>query len=339
MIPKEEDYLLSVRDLQTYFHLYEGVVRAVDGVSFNIRQGQTLGIIGESGCGKSVTVQSLMRLVPTPPGKIEGGQMLLRLPHADGSEPQTVDLAAIPADGDQMQKIRWRHISIIFQEPMTALSPVHTVGDQITEAMLFHEQGLSKDEARRRAIDLLTSVGIPRAGTLVDAYSYQFSGGMRQRAMIAMALSCHPELLIADEPTTALDVTVEAQILALIKDLQREYNMAMLYISHDLAVVGQVADDIMVMYLGLAVELASTAETFHHPLHPYTQALWRSIPSIDGPLTELKPILGTLPNPYAPRQGCPFYSRCEKRMDSCQYAIPELYEVGPGHRVRCFLYA
>jgi peptide/nickel transport system ATP-binding protein len=334
-----EDYLLSVRDLRTYFYLYEGVVRAVDGVSFSIRQGQTLGIIGESGCGKSVTVQSIMRLVPTPPGKITGGQMLLRLPGPNGAPPEVVDLASIPAEGDQMQHIRWRHISIIFQEPMTALSPIHTIGDQITEAMLFHIPGLSKAEARDRTIELLQSVGIPRADKLIDAYSYQFSGGMRQRAMIAMALSLRPELLIADEPTTALDVTVGAQILALIKNLQREYNMAMLYISHDLAVVGQMADNIMVMYLGVAVELASTRETFRNPLHPYTQALWRSIPSIDGPLVRLQPIVGNLPHPYALRQGCPFYSRCEHRMDRCQATMPDLVEVSPGHWVRCFLYA
>ena len=333
-----EEYLLSVRDLRTYFHLYEGVVRAVDGVSFDLRLGQTLGIIGESGCGKSVTVQSIMRLVPSPPGKIEGGQMLLRLPGPDGAPPEEVDLAAIPAEGDQMQSIRWRHISIIFQEPMTALSPVHTIGDQITEAMLFHLPGVNKADARGRTIELLQGVGIPRADKLIDAYSYQFSGGMRQRAMIAMALACRPELLIADEPTTALDVTVGAQILALIKKLQRDFNMAMLYISHDLAVVGQMADNIMVMYLGVAVELASTYETYRNPLHPYTQALWRSIPSIDGPLERLQPIVGSLPNPYAPRQGCPFYSRCERRMDHCQTTVPDFVQVGPGHWVRCFLY-
>jgi len=336
--PLGEDYLLSVRDLRTYFHLYEGVVRAVDGVSFDIRLGQTLGIIGESGCGKSVTVQSIMRPVPTPPGRIEGGQMLLRLPGPDGAPREAVDLASIPADGDQMQHIRWRHISIIFQEPMTALSPVHTIGDQITEAMLFHMPGLTKADARRQTIELLQGVGIPRADRFIDAYSSQFSGGMRQRAMIAMALSCRPELLIADEPTTALDVTVGAQILALIKDLQRKHNMAMLYISHDLAVVGQMSDNIMVMYLGVAVELASTRETYNSPLHPYTQALWRSIPSIDGPLERLRPIVGNLPNPYAPRQGCPFYSRCERRMDHCQDAVPDIVEVNPGHWVRCFLY-
>ena len=339
MQPTDDDYLLSVRDLQTYFHLYEGVVRAVDGVSFDLRRGETLGIIGESGCGKSVTVQSIMRLVPTPPGRIEGGQMLLALPRPGGGNPEVVDLAQIPADGEQMQHIRWRHISIIFQEPMTAFSPVHTIGDQIMEALLFHTPGMKKAQARAEAIELLKSVGIPRADKLVDTYSYQFSGGMRQRAMIAMALSCHPELLIADEPTTALDVTVEAQILTLIKDLQRKYNMAMLYISHDLAVVGQVADDIMVMYLGLAVELASTREIYLNALHPYTQALWRSIPSVDGPLARLVPIVGNLPNPYAQREGCPFYSRCERRLDHCRTAVPEFREVTPGHKVRCFLYA
>ncbi len=333
-----DDTLLSVRDLKTYFHLYEGVVRAVDGVSFDIRQGQTIGIIGESGCGKSVAVQSIMRLVPSPPGKIEGGQMLLRLPCTDGKTADVVDLAQISPTGEEIRRVRWRHIAMVFQEPMTAFSPVHTVGDQIMEALLFHTPGMKKAQAHAEAIELLKSVGIPRADKLVDAYSYQFSGGMRQRAMIAMALSCHPELLIADEPTTALDVTVEAQILTLIKDLQRKHNMAMLYISHDLAVVGQVADDIMVMYLGLAVELASTREIYRNALHPYTQALWRSIPSVDGPLARLVPIVGNLPNPYAPREGCPFYSRCERRLDHCQTAVPEFTEVTPGHKVRCFLY-
>jgi peptide/nickel transport system ATP-binding protein len=332
------DTLLSVRDLRTYFHLYEGVVRAVDGVSFDIRQGQTIGIIGESGCGKSVTVQSIMRLVPTPPGRIEGGQILLRLPSENGHAADVVDIAGLAIGSPELQRIRWRHIAMVFQEPMTAFSPVHTVGDQIIEAMQFHMPGLSKRQAHAEAIELLRSVGIPRADKLVDAYSYQFSGGMRQRAMIAMALSCHPELLIADEPTTALDVTVEAQILALIKDVQRKYNMAMLYISHDLAVVGQIADDIMVMYLGMAVELASVREVFRNPLHPYTQALWRSIPSVDGPLERLVPILGTLPNPYAARVGCPFLSRCEQRLEECQRVVPEFVEVTPGHRVRCLLY-
>jgi peptide/nickel transport system ATP-binding protein len=338
MDPQESNYLLSVRDLRTYFHLYEGVVRAVDGVSFDIRQGQTLGIIGESGCGKSVTVQSIMRLVPTPPGRIEGGQILLRLSSDNGRSADVVDVAGLAIGSPELQRIRWRHIAMVFQEPMTAFSPVHTVGDQIMEAMQFHMPGLSRRQAHAEAIELLKSVGIPRADKLVDAYSYQFSGGMRQRAMIAMALSCHPELLIADEPTTALDVTVEAQILALIKDVQRKYNMAMLYISHDLAVVGQIADDIMVMYLGMAVELASVREVFRNPLHPYTQALWRSIPNVDGPLERLVPILGTLPNPYAPRVGCPFYSRCEQRLEDCQRVVPEFIEVTPGHRVRCLLY-
>jgi peptide/nickel transport system ATP-binding protein len=338
MDPQESDYLLSVRDLRTYFHLYEGVVRAVDGVSFDIRQGQTIGIIGESGCGKSVTVQSIMRLVPTPPGRIEGGQMLFCLPGENGRQRDVVDLAGLPINSPELQRIRWRHIAMVFQEPMTAFSPVHTVGDQIIEAMQFHIPGLSRRQARAEAIELLKSVGIPRADKLVDAYSYQFSGGMRQRAMIAMALSCHPELLIADEPTTALDVTVEAQILALLKDVQRKYNMAMLYISHDLAVVGQIADDIMVMYLGMAVELANVREVFRNPLHPYTQALWRSIPSVDGPLERLVPIVGTLPHPYAPRAGCPFYSRCEQRLDQCKSMVPEFVEATPGHQVRCHLF-
>ena len=332
---RSNELLLSVRDLRTYFHLHEGVVRAVDGLSFDLRRGQTLGIIGESGCGKSVTVQSIMRLVPSPPGRIESGEILLHGAGEGDSASDVVDIAQLATDSEELQGIRWNEISMIFQEPMTALSPVHTIGNQITEAMLFHLPGITKEQARAQAIELLTSVGIAGADKLIDSYSFQLSGGMRQRAMIAMALSCHPQLLIADEPTTALDVTVEAQILRLIKDVQRQYNMAMIYISHNLAVVGEVADLIMVMYLGVAVELADRDSVFDNPLHPYTRALWRSIPTVDGPRERLVPIEGVLPNPYEVRDGCPFYSRCEEKTEACTGELPGFVEAAPGHWVRC----
>ena len=331
-----QDVLLMVDNLKTYFELFEGTVRAVDGVSFQIRRGRTLGVIGESGCGKSVTAQSIMRLVPEPPGKIVDGEILLFSNRENSPNRDVVDIAALSTKSKEIRKIRWNEISMIFQEPMTSLSPVHTVGSQIVEAIQLHMADVSKAAARERAIELLDRVGIPQADHFVDAYSYQFSGGMRQRAMIAMALSCYPRLLIADEPTTALDVTVESQILALIKDLQAEYNMAMMYISHDLAVVGGVSDDVMVMYLGQVVENASVDEIFDSPLHPYTRALWRSIPTIDGSRSRLTPVAGTLPSPYRIHRGCRFYSRCEEAIPGkCDMVQPELVEITPGHYVRC----
>ncbi len=333
-----QDVLVEVQDLQVYFYLHEGVVRAVDGVSFAIRQGQTLGVIGESGSGKSVSAQSMMGIVPSPPAKQMNGKILMHLSD-NGAGYRVVNLSDLPPKGNEFRAIRGKEIGMIFQEPMTSFSPVHTIGDQIMEAILLHIPGVTKKEARERTIEILRRVGIPRAERRVDNYSHQFSGGMRQRAMIAMALSCNPKLLIADEPTTALDVTIEAQILELLKDLQQEFNMAIMYISHDLAVVGGMADEVMVMYLGLVMEHASAEEVFENPLHPYTQALWRSIPKIDGDLSRLKPISGTLPSPFAVHKGCPFFSRCEERMVGvCDVARPPLVEVTPGHQVRCYLY-
>jgi len=319
--------------------LHEGVVRAVDGVSFAIRQGQTLGVIGESGSGKSVSAQSMMGIVPSPPAKQIGGKILMHLSD-NGKGYRVVNLSDLPPKGDEFRSIRGKEIGMIFQEPMTSFSPVHTIGDQIMEGILLHIPGISQKEARERTIEILRRVGIPKAERRVDSFPHQFSGGMRQRAMIAMALACNPKLLIADEPTTALDVTIEAQILELLKDLQQEFNMAIMYISHDLAVVGGVADEVMVMYLGLVMEHASAEELFENPLHPYTQALWRSIPKIDGDLARLKPISGTLPSPFAVHKGCPFFSRCEERIVGvCDMARPPLVEVTPGHKVRCYLYA
>ncbi len=332
------DLLIEVRDLQTYFFLYEGVVKAVDGVSFEIRRGRSLGVIGESGCGKSVTAQSIMRIVPSPPGREVGGEIVLHLKDDEGNY-ELVDVLELPASGEKIRSIRWKHISMVFQEPMTSFSPLYTIGNQIMEAILIHMPHMTKREAREQTIELLRHVGIPQPSRLIDAYPHQLSGGMRQRAMIAMALSCHPDLLIADEPTTALDVTIEAQILELIKTLQAEYGMALMYISHDLAVVGEMADEIMVMYLGRVMEHAVTDEIFDNPLHPYTRALLRSIPTIEGELSRLVPISGTLPSPYAVHRGCPFYSRCEERMEGvCDVSRPSLTEAAPGHKVSCFLY-
>ena len=329
---------VEVQDLKTYFFLHEGTVKAVDGVSFNIYEGRSLGVIGESGCGKSVTAQSIMRIVPSPPGREVGGRVTLYLKD-DQQHQEVIDVLDLPASGAKMRGIRGKQIGMIFQEPMTSFSPLHTICSQIMENILIHEPGVSKKQARDRTIEMLGRVGIPRPKTLIDAYPHQFSGGMRQRAMIAMALVCGPRLLIGDEPTTALDVTIEAQILDLIKDLQAQFGMALMYISHDLAVVGEMADEIMVMYLGQVMEHSSTDEIFDNPLHPYTIALWRSIPTIEGKLERLVPISGALPSPYATIPGCPFFSRCERRIaGACDAAPPPLKEVSPGHQVRCFLY-
>ncbi|MCL4506932.1 MAG: ABC transporter ATP-binding protein [Chloroflexi bacterium] len=329
----DNNVLIEVRNLQTYFYLYEGTVRAVDGVSYDIRKGKSLGVIGESGCGKSVTAQSTMRIVPSPPGKEVGGEIIMHL------EKEPVDVLKLEANSNEMRAIRWKEISMIFQEPMTSFSPLFTIGNQIVEAIKLHLPGLTKKEMRERTIELLDKVGIPQPSRLIDVYPHQLSGGMRQRAMIAMALSCNPKLLIADEPTTALDVTIEAQILELIRGLQEEFGMALMYISHDLAVVSEMSDEIMVMYLGRVMEKASTDEIFNNPLHPYTRALWRSIPVIEGELKRLETIKGVLPNPYQVQKGCPFFSRCEQRMPGlCDEARPPLYQVTPTQTVSCFLY-
>ena len=307
-------------------------------MSFNIYQGRSLGVIGESGCGKSVTAQSMMRIVPTPPGREVGGtiQMFLR---EDGGSAEVVNVLELQAGGEKMRSIRGQQIGMIFQEPMTSLSPLHTIGNQIAENILIHEKGVTEKQAKERSIEMLGRVGIPRPQRLIDAYPHQLSGGMRQRAMIAMALICGPRLLIGDEPTTALDVTIEAQILELIKGLQADFGMALMYISHDLAVVGEMSDEIMVMYLGQVMEHSSTDEIFDNPLHPYTKALWRSIPTIEGELKRLETISGTLPNPYPVQKGCPFFSRCEQRMPGlCDEARPPLYQVTPTQTVSCFLY-
>lgn len=337
-MPEQHDLCIDVRNLKTQFFLHEGVVRSVDGVDFTIRRGRTLGVIGESGCGKSVTAQSIMRIVPQP-GRIVGGEIWLHHARPDGSGTDIVDLATLEADGREMRQIRWKEISMVFQEPMTSMSPVHTIGNQIGEAIQLHLPHVSERAARDRTIELLARVGITQPNKMIDAYSFQYSGGMRQRAMIAMALACQPQLLIADEPTTALDVTIEAQILALLRELQTDLNMAMMYISHNLAVIGKVSHEVMVMYLGVVMEHAPVDKIFEHPLHPYTLALWRSIPTIDGPMARLTPIAGALPSPYQTHVGCRFYARCEQRIEGlCDVTPPALIEVAPGHQVRCHLY-
>ncbi|MGD9818853.1 MAG: ABC transporter ATP-binding protein [Desulfomonilaceae bacterium] len=328
--------LLEVDDLQVHFFIDEGTVRAVDGVSFSLEQGKTLGIVGESGSGKSVIGQSILRIVPSP-GKIVNGHILFQMGPSDGNERGIIDLVTIDARGPLARSIRGSEISMIFQEPMNSFSPVHTVGSQIMEALLLHSD-LSKAEARNQAIEMLTRVGIPQPENRIDAYPHQLSGGMRQRAMIAMALICRPRVLIADEPTTALDVTVQAQILALLKELQEEFGMAILFISHNLGVISDISDDVLVVYFGRVMEQAPVGDIFENPLHPYTQALLKSVPGIDTPVrTELATIEGSLPDPLTYIVGCPFFGRCNECGGNtvCRDNPYELTKVGDRHFVAC----
>jgi len=330
--------LLSVRNLKTYFAQDEGLVRAVDGVSFDMAQGATLGIVGESGCGKSVTARSILRIVDRP-GKILEGEIRFRRASRNGGAPQTVDLANLDPNGAEMRAIRGAEIALIFQEPMSSFSPVHTIGNQIIEAILLH-QPVTRSEARAQTIEILRRVGVSSPEERVDQLSNQLSGGLRQRAMIAMALSCKPTLLIADEPTTALDVTTQTQILELMRQLQREDGMAIMLITHDLGVVAEMATDVVVMYLGRVVEQAPVDAIFHDPRHPYTRALLRSIPRIRSRTRErLTPIAGAVPHPYDRPTGCPFHPRCESFMaGKCDRDAPVLRPVGDRHAVSCFLY-
>jgi peptide/nickel transport system ATP-binding protein len=320
--------LLEVRDLRTYFDLDEGTVRAVDGVSYTLGRGRTLGIVGESGSGKSVTAQSVLGIVPRP-GRIVSGQILY---HRGGGQP--VDLARLDPRGAEIRSIRGKEIAYISQEPMAALSPVHTIGHLIVERIELHLK-LRRDEARARAIESLTRVGMPRPGQLIDRYPHQLSGGQRQRAVIAMALACGPKLLIADEPTTALDVTTEAQILELMLELQDALGMAMQYITHNLGVVAELADDVMVMYLGKPVEMAPVEELFFNPRHPYTRALLRSIPKLGKKSnTRLESIKGMVPDPYSIPSGCAFHPRCPfYKPGICD--DPAYRQIAPSHWVRC----
>ncbi|HUV06747.1 MAG TPA: ABC transporter ATP-binding protein [Spirochaetia bacterium] len=326
--------VLEVKDLETYFSLDEGVLKAVDGVSFKVGSKETLGIIGESGCGKSVTAQSILRIVPLP-GRTVSGQILFA-----AREGEPLDLVQLPPFGREIRAIRGKDITMIFQEPMTSLSPVHTIGNQIEETILLHKTQ-DKKEARALAIEMLAKVGIPNPAQRIFEYPHHLSGGLRQRVMIAMALSCNPALLVADEPTTALDVTVQAQILELIKDLQDQFGMSVLYITHDLGVIAEISDRVSVMYLGRVVESTSTGALFEKPMHPYTIRLLRSIPKVGRKArVRLDAIKGTVPIPLDPPRECGFTSRCPEAMAGvCDRDIPALVEMEQDHHVRCFLHS
>jgi len=316
--------LLKIEDLKTHFSTHDGTVKAVDGVSLQINRGETLGIVGESGCGKSVTALSIMRLIADPPGKIVGGKILF-----EGQN--LLDLGE-----KQMRDIRGKKISMIFQEPMTSLDPVFTIGHEIIETLQIH-QDLDKREARRQTIDILTTVGIPDADKRVDSYPHELSGGMRQRAMIAMALACNPVLLIADEPTTALDVTIQAQILRLINELKEKFDTSVLLITHDLGVIAEMAEHVAVMYCGHIIEYADVHTLFENPLHPYTKGLYRSIPRLDVEVKRLDAISGMVPNLIDLSLGCPYQNRCEFCSDTCLRDMPALIPVADQHLVKCHL--
>ena len=327
MVAVTQERLLEIRGLQTEFVTDDGVVRAVDGVDLAIDRGETVGVVGESGCGKTVTALSVLKLIPMPPGRIAGGQILWR-----GRD-------LVPLRPQDMQDIRSKEIAIIFQEPMTSLNPVYTIGDQISEVIRLHE-GLGRRAALERAVDMLRLVHIPNPDRRVRDYPHQFSGGMRQRVIIAMALSCSPALLIADEPTTALDVTIQAQILELLAEIKSRLGMAIMLITHAMGVVAETAQRVAVMYAGKVVEEAPVEQLFAKPSHPYTQGLIRSIPRIDAAATRrrrLESIAGTVPSPLDPLAGCRFAPRCPFARADCIEAVPPLREIAPSHKVACVL--
>lgn len=318
----KDEVLLEVKDLKTYFYTDEGVVKAVNGVNLTINKGETLGIVGESACGKSVTAFSIMRLIPDPPGKIVGGQILF----------EGRDIVTMPES--EMRAIRGNKIAMIFQEPMTSLNPVYTVGDQIAEVIMLH-QGLSRSEAWEVATEMLEKVGIPEPAKRVHNYPHEMSGGMKQRVMIAMALACKPALLMADEPTTALDVTIQAQILDLMRRLQKEIGMSIWFITHDLGVIAEIAHKVAVMYASRVVEYTDVITLFENPKHPYTRGLFQSLPHLDVDQDRLSVIPGNVPNPLNHPTGCRFHTRCEFAIDDCQSIEPELFDFAPGHQVAC----
>src|SRR5437667_730274 len=330
--------LLSVRNLKTYFTQDEGTVRAVDGVSFDLYPGVTLGVVGESGCGKSITARSILRIVDRP-GRIVEGEIHFRRSASNGAGADVVDLAKLEPNSAEMRAIRGAQIALIFQEPMSSFSPVHSVGKQTSEAIRLH-QPVGRREARDKTIEILRRVGVSTPEQRVDQLANQLSGGLRQRAMIAMALSCQPTLLIADEPTTALDVTTQTQILELMRQLQKENGMAIMLITHDLGVIAEMATEVAVMYLGRVVEQAPVDAIFHDPRHPYTWALLRSIPRMRARSRErLTPIVGAVPHPYDRPAGCPFHPRCAEFMAGrCDAQAPTLKPVADRHAVSCFLY-
>jgi len=315
--------LLKISDLKTYFYTYEGIVKAVNGVNLEIKKGKTLGLVGESGCGKSVTALSILRLIPDPPGKIVEGKILF----------EGIDLTKL--SDKEMRKVRGKKISMIFQEPMTSLDPMFTIGHGIIEVLKLH-QGIKKDLARQKAIEILRTVGFSDPEERIDVYPHELSGGMRQRAMIAMALACNPSLLIADEPTTALDVTIQAQILKLIDDLKKQFGASVLLITHDLGVIAESCDNVVLMYAGYVVEKANVKTFFNNPLHPYAKGLMRSIPRLDVNRKKLDIIKGSVPNLFQMPSGCPFHPRCNYCFKKCKKTLPDLKEIDPGHCVRCW---
>lgn len=317
--------LVEFKNLKTHFFTEDGVVKAVDDVSFKIKQGETIGVVGESGCGKSVTAMSLMRLIPNPPGEIVGGEIIF-----DGK-------SILNISEEEMREIRGNSISVIFQEPMTSLNPVFTVGQQISEVIILHQK-LDKQQAEKKSIDMLKLVGIPRAEEIVKCYPHELSGGMRQRVMIAMAMACNPKLLIADEPTTALDVTIQAQILDLMKEIKEKLGTSIMLITHDLGVIAEMADYVVVMYAGKVVEEAPVIELFKNPMHPYTLGLLQSKPILNQNRERLYSIPGQVPNPIGLPNDCHFCTRCSKNIKMCSEKIPPLVDIGNNHKVACWLY-
>ncbi|MHA2224103.1 MAG: ABC transporter ATP-binding protein [Candidatus Hodarchaeales archaeon] len=321
----DKKLLVTVNNLRVYFFTEEGTVKAVEGIDLEINKGETLGLIGESGSGKTVSALSMVRLLPTPPAKIMSGSVKLG------------DKDLLKLSDDEMRKVRGGKISMIFQDPMTSLNPLYSVADQIAENLRVHRE-MNPEDAMDEAIEMMRTVGIPDANKRAQDFPHQFSGGMRQRIMIAIALSCRPALLIADEPTTALDVTIQAQVLNLIDDLKEQFQTSVLYITHNFAVVAEIADRVAVMYAGYIVEEHSCLECFENPAHPYTKDLLSSIPRVDRKLSHLEVIKGSIPNLINPPSGCRFHPRCKKVMDICSQVIPKRVEVAPRHFVRCHLY-
>jgi oligopeptide/dipeptide ABC transporter ATP-binding protein len=317
--------LIEVKNLEVQFEVRGVTLRAVDDVSFNILPGETLGLVGESGCGKSVTAAAIMRLIPQPPGKVSAGEVLFD------------DLDLLRLSEAQMRDIRGNRISMIFQEPMTSLNPVYTVGDQVAEVIQLHQK-LSRKEAMEKVVEVFRQVGIPAAEKRVDDHPHKMSGGMRQRVMIAMALACNPRLMIADEPTTALDVTIQAQILDLMNKLKRDTGASILFITHDLGVIAEMAQKVAVMYLGKMVEMASVGSLFDQPRHPYTLGLMSSVPAVSKGKDRLATIPGVVPSLFNIPDGCPYYDRCPDARDVCREKLPDMVEVATGHYVRCWNY-